>query len=441
MKGFINLFVLVGSLLVVLQFGLAVPAAAQVTTEKSQSQPPGSKRVQTKSVDEARKPKRAENQQATGSPKETQEKAKSEKNAKTDQNEPDRLATKNQSQKDKIREQLRIRCKDIKPRIELILKYYFQQKEYSTRRSPWGLMHAMVAFGPYAEMYGDGKLVKDVDWLCQNGIGRQWKLLKLEKGNLATNHGPGRQGHDGQFLAILAQSQIPKTRELLVDGREFTIEDLIEYEKKTCRPRTELTFKLIGLSHYIDSDTKWRGQDGRIWNLERIIREELKQPINGAACGGTHRLMGYSYSLLMRKLQNKPIQGDWKRADDFVSDFRGYTLSMQNRDGSFSTDWFKSRQARRDSQRRVQTTGHILEWLVFSATEEELADPRLIRAVDYLSKLMWNERTTEWEVGPKGHAVRALRLFYERVLADPTPQVADADAREGEIPVRPFYQR
>ena len=327
---------------------------------------------------------------------------------------------------------LRKKCEHLKPRIESILKHYFEQKENSQARSPWGIMHAMVAFGPYAEMYADGKLVKDVDWLCQNGKCRSWQLMKLENGKLATINGPGRQGHDGQLLAILAQSLIPESKKLTVQGKEFTIKDLVKYEMDTCKPGTELTFKLIGLSHYIDSDKKWKSRDGQLWSLERLVQEELRQPVNGAACGGTHRLMGFSYSLLMRKLQKKKITGHWKRADEFISDFRNYALSMQNHDGSFSTEWFKRRQARLDPQRRVQTTGHILEWLVFSATDEELANPKLIKAVEYLSKLMWSQRTTKWEVGPKGHAVRALRLFYERVLVEPGPQVAKKNESDSE---------
>ncbi len=330
----------------------------------------------------------------------------------------------NQNRPNQYNLELRKKCEYLKPRLEAILKFYFKQKENSESRSPWGIMHAMVGFGPYAEMYGDGKLVKDVDWLCANGKCRSWQLLKLENGKLATINGPGRQGHDGQFLAILAQSQIPETQKLQVEGKEFTIPDLVKYEMDTCKPGTELTFKLIGLSHYIASDQKWKSKDGQNWNLERLVQEELRQPINGVACGGTHRLMGYNYSLLMRKLQKKEIKGHWKRADEFVADFRRYAFSMQNRDGSFSTDWFKSRQAKIDSQRRVQTTGHILEWLVFSSTDAELSNPKLIKAVDYLSKLMWRERSTKWEVGPKGHAIRSLRLFYERVFSDPAPKVA-----------------
>lgn len=322
--------------------------------------------------------------------------------------------------------ELQKKCRHLKPRIESILKFYFAQKEHAEKRSPWGIMHAMVAYGPYAEMYGDGKLVKDVDWLCNNGKCRGWQLLKLNDGKLETVNGPGRQGHEGQLLAILAQSQIPMTKTLVVEGQKFTIEDLVRYEMSTCKTGTELTFKLIGLSHYLDSDQRWKTSGGQIWSLERLVQEELRQPINGVACGGTHRLMGYSYSLLMRKLQKKKITGHWKRADEFVNDFRKYALSLQNFDGSFSTDWFKRRQARNDNQRRVQTTGHILEWLVFSATNEELANPRLIKAVDYLSNLMWQERKTKWEVGPKGHAIRSLRLFYERVFTVNETKVADS---------------
>lgn len=321
----------------------------------------------------------------------------------------------------------------LKSRIEIVLKHHFDEKENSEKRSPWGVMHAMVAFGPHAEMYGDGKLVKDVDWLCENQACRGMKLLNQSKGRLGTNNGPGRQGHDGQFLAILAQSQIDKSRKLIVDGTEFSIDDLIQYEMSTCKAKEELTFKLIGLSHYIDSDQSWKSNDQQTWNLERIVKEELRQPVIGAACGGTHRLMGFSYALLMRRLQSKPITGDWKRAEAFVRDFRNYTFKLQNRDGSFSTRWFEGREMRKDIQRRVQTTGHILEWLVFSAEESELTEPRLVKAVDYLSSLMVNNRKTKWEIGPKGHAVRALRLFYEKVLLQTATSVASSNPTKNDL--------
>ena len=47
-----------------------------------------------------------------------------------------------------------------------------------------------------------------------------------------------------------------------VEGRDYTVEDLVKQEQATCRPGTELTFKLIGLMHYLKSDTKWKDDTG-----------------------------------------------------------------------------------------------------------------------------------------------------------------------------------
>ena len=59
--------------------------------------------------------------------------------------------------------------------------------------------------------------------------------------------GVGVQGHFGQFLAILAQSHVKPDYPMMVDGKQFTLADLIEQEKATCVAGEELTFKLIAL--------------------------------------------------------------------------------------------------------------------------------------------------------------------------------------------------
>jgi hypothetical protein len=65
---------------------------------------------------------------------------------------------------------------------------------------------------------------------------------------------------------------------------------------------------------------------------------------------------------------------------------------------------------------RIETTGHTLEWLVFSLPKEELSDRRIVKAVEYLSNLLNDHRDHRWEVGPKGHALHALALYDERVF-------------------------
>ena len=66
------------------------------------------------------------------------------------------------------------------------------------------------------------------------------------------------------------------------------------------KDETELTFKLIALAHYLDSDATWTSETGDEWSISRLIEEEIQSPIIGAACGGTHRLMGLSYAVRER---------------------------------------------------------------------------------------------------------------------------------------------
>jgi hypothetical protein len=56
--------------------------------------------------------------------------------------------------------------------------------------------------------------------------------------------------------------------------------------------------------------------------------------------------------------------------------------------------------------------------LVFSLPEKDLTDPRLVKSVNYLTTLLLNNRSEDWEIGPRGHALRALVLYNDRVFGD-----------------------
>jgi hypothetical protein len=183
-----------------------------------------------------------------------------------------------------------------------------------------------------------------------------------------------------------------------------------------CEAGTELTFKLIALMHYLDSDQTWTSNTGETWSIQRLVKEELKQPIRGAACGGTHRLMGLSYAVNKRIKRDKPVVGEYARAQKFIQDYHRYTFSLQNRDGSFSTEWFTRRADSGDTDRKLKTTGHISEWLSFSLTDEELRDPRMIRAMEFLAGILNQSPNHKWEIGPLGHALHALVLYDSRVF-------------------------
>jgi hypothetical protein len=310
--------------------------------------------------------------------------------------------------------------KSLRTRVRSVLKGYFQKPLNSQDHDPWEVMHGMLAYGVHSRLRQGGErgdFITSVGWLCYNRPCKGQTLLYVTpEGELRAKQGVGLQGHMGQLLAMLAQCRVSEEYPIRVGDREFTIRDLIEAEKRTCYPKTELTFKLIAFSHYLDLDETWVNDQGLEWDMPRLIREELAQPIRGAACGGTHRLSGLSLAVKARRKSGELVDGEYARAAEFVKNYQNYAFRLQNKDGSLSTKWFQGPGDESDTDRRVKTTGHILEWLIYSLSDEELRDQRTIKSVTYLANLLYSNYSHEWEVGPVSHAIHALLLYDERVF-------------------------
>jgi hypothetical protein len=305
---------------------------------------------------------------------------------------------------------------ELQSKLRECLAYYYFHPENVAIRSPWGAMHAMIAYGVDTELIAGDKRVNAIGYLCYNGVCNGQQLFYTQNGKIQARIGPGVQGHPGQFLAMLAQSRVKTDFPMQVEGKTFTVADLIQYEKENCRARTELTFKLIAFMHYLKSDEKWKSNDGQDWDIPRVIKEELAQPIVGAACGGTHRMTGFSYAVRRRELRGEPFTGQWQRAKKFVEDFHDYAFKLQNPDGSFSTDFFAGRADNGPPTKRLETTGHITEWLAFSLSKEQLVEPRTIKSVAYLTNLLTEHRNEKWGIGPLGHGLHALAMYDERIF-------------------------
>jgi hypothetical protein len=308
---------------------------------------------------------------------------------------------------------------------------HYQTRQLNTRdHDPWEMMHAFVAFNIGTVIRRDGPQgppVNAIAWILEGGRCRGRQILTLRGGRPHAEEGVGVQGHPAQLLAILAQSRVSRETPMRIGGKNFTLQDLIDEEKLDCRTGTELTFKLISLAHYLPSDETWQSRAGQQWSISRLLNEEIKAPIRGAACGGTHRLFGISYAYHVRQKEGRPLDGEFLRAKQYISSYHRYAYSLQNPDGSFSTEWFARRGNRPDLDRKIQTTGHILEWLVFSLSEEELLDPRAAKAADFLATALLREPNRPWSIGPLGHALHALVMYDERLFqraVEPPPALA-----------------
>jgi hypothetical protein len=308
----------------------------------------------------------------------------------------------------------------LRSRVRSVLNGYYRKTLNSRDHDPWEVMHGMLAYGVKSRVRQGGprgEMITGVGWLCYNKPCKGLTMMHVTRdGELRAKYGVGLQGHLGQLLAMLAQCHVSADYPIRVGKNEFTIRDLIESEKKTCYPKSELTFKLLAFQYYLDLNETWVNDQGLKWDFSRLIREELAQPIRGAACGGTHRLSSLSLTVKARVRRGEPLDGEYARAAEFVQKHHQYAFRLQNRDGSLSTSWFNGRGDESDINRRIKTTGHILEWLCYSLSDEELRDQRTIRAVTYLANLMYSNYNNEWEVGPMCHAIHALLLYDERVF-------------------------
>ncbi|MCE9556937.1 MAG: hypothetical protein K8T91_26615 [Planctomycetes bacterium] len=330
----------------------------------------------------------------------------------------------------------------LKKKVRRVLDNHRNRMLNTRDHGAWETMHSFIAYGVEKDIQvggPSGRKVNAIGWLCFNGPSAGERLFTAGSAGPRGRTGPGLQGHEGQFLAMLAQSRVPLNFPMKVDGREYTVEDLVRQEQATCRPNSELTFKLIGLMHYLKSDDTWRDENGGEWGIPRLIKEELAQPIIGATCGGTHRLFGLTYAYKKRAQRGEPVTGQYRRAQVYIQDFQDYTFKMQNPDGSFSTAFFAGRGASPDLARRLETTGHITEWLTFSLDDKQLQERRMFKAVDYLATLLDENPDMNWKVGPLGHALHALNMYDSFVFggtayprssseAPMSPRTAAADA-------------
>jgi len=309
----------------------------------------------------------------------------------------------------------------IKPFIEQVLRYHWDRPEDAAERTHWGMMHSIMVFDRDTQIVNRRQRFNAVAWMAGNNPCRNQPLFSIDANGILPRTGVGLQGHQAQLLAIFGLINVPLNYPVYASRQKFSVADILQREMLDCKVNTELTFTLIALSHYTDSDTSWVAADGQNWSVERVLREELAQPIVGAACGGTHRLMGFAHALRRRRAEGKPIDGQWERADRYIKDFIAYTWSLQNRDGSMSTAWYERSEDNGDMDRKIQTTGHMLEMLLTITPDAELQSPEMLRTVSFMANTMYAERGHEWQVGPKGHALRSLAMYYQRVFGDSTP--------------------
>jgi len=295
----------------------------------------------------------------------------------------------------------------------------------------WTVFHGILGLGPAIDMgLPNGQTVKALDYIRNGGAMQGLQFIKTPNGlDVFTAAQTGQffaQGHQDQFVAEMAQWNVSLDLPFKVDGADYKFSDFVRYIKaraSTTR-KQELAWTIHVVGEYDGTDAAWTNQFGEKLTLEDLIRYEVNCPMDAEqsirqglpplACGGTHRLFGLSWVLHLHQKKGGPLTGVWKDTQDHLNALKASAKAYQNPDGSFSTNWFSGKGDQPDPALRLASTGHIFEWLALELSDQELEEPWVERAVEYLCELFFETQRQPVEGGALYHAVHGLTIYHAR---------------------------
>jgi hypothetical protein len=285
----------------------------------------------------------------------------------------------------------------------------------------WQVVHGILAFGDELPLAtADGKTTA-LAWLLEGGALRGWRLRPGSQGVAATieEGSTTGQGHPDQWIGYLAQcglDGLSVDTPISVNGKPRTLRDLLTQAQADIRPGREATWTLMALSAWLPPESSWTSSDGRTWTIEDVVAMEAAADIDGAACGGCHRLFGLVQALAAHRAGAAGSEGGgWADAEARIESCIEIARRHQQPDGSFSVHFFERPGTSADVFARLGATGHIFEFLVAALDDERLAEPWVTQAATRLVTLLEQTADVDVECGALYHAVHGLRLYRERI--------------------------
>ncbi len=331
--------------------------------------------------------------------------------------------------------------------VDPLAKMVDEAIDISTRRyltgnvhTPWQIMHGLLALRQEYRIKQDGERVKAIDWISQGALfrGEPW-FQKTRYGGRAHPYSTDYafEGHPNQFLAILAIAEVPKEHTIITaQGETITIADMVRHAQMEVSSREEITWTLWALSHYLEPNTRWQNKYGEQWSIEQLVQMQTQEPVENAACGGSHGLFSLTYARNTYLKTDRPLRGVWLEADQKIQRYIREARAYQNSDGTFSTDYFSGSGHSYQFETRLNTSGHTLEFLTLALPKERLKDQWIRRAVHAISKDLIDHRRSPAECGSLYHAMDGLVIYRQRTRpkSQPVPIVAEGHSTEGKTP-------
>jgi hypothetical protein len=303
-----------------------------------------------------------------------------------------------------------------------------RNRDLRTTNHFWMVFHGILGLGPDVTLLDDatGKRVNALERIC-TGTGIDGLVFIATRDGLDVESQPGTgvgQGHQDQFVAEMVQWGVSPDRKVELGEKHFTFADFFRHSKaRTSVTRgDELSWAIVIVSEHFGTAHKWTNAFGETVTCEDVVRYELNQPIDTAACGGTHRLFGLTWAYHRHGERGGATTGVWKDVAEHIELYKKKAREFQNRDGSFSTAYVSEAQNRPELGARIAGTGHVLEWLALALTDAELREPWMQDAASALAVMILENQNNPIDGGALYHAVHGLYIYRARVFGVAGPQ-------------------
>ena len=285
--------------------------------------------------------------------------------------------------------------------------------------SPWQIFHGILAMKRDFQLKLGTDKVNAIEWIATSEPRFDNQPLLLKTAHGAKFHPYTRtyafEGHPAQFMALMTQSNLPADYQFKIGGKQFILTDFINNIMKEVNSKEELTWVLWTLQHYLRPDAQWTNQFNEPWSIEKLVQLESAAPVNGAACGGNHRLFALTRTRDKHLLRGGRLDGVWAQADLKIRQHVELARQLQNADGAFSAKFYEAPGATNDVNKRFNTTGHTMEFLSIGVPTHRLNEQWLRNAASMLSRELVYNAGNPIDCGPLYHTLNSLMIYRGRL--------------------------
>lgn len=299
--------------------------------------------------------------------------------------------------------------------------------------TPWQIVHGILALRwdfLLMKSPGSSETIRAIEWMASgpshDGL-PLWQVTPYGGRGQPFTKPYAFEGHPTQFMGYMTMADIPENYQFKADAngeKTITIRDIINDAKMQVKEGPEITWTLWALSHYEAPDSEWTNAVGEPWSIERLVKIQINEQVITGACGGCHGLFALAHARNKYLASGQPLRGVWLEADQKIKRYIEEARSLQNSDGTFSSNHFKGPGWAADFPTRIATSGHQLEWLMIALPKSRLNEEWVTRAIERVSRDIWEHRRSPSDCGPLYHAVHALVMHRLRTRPPITPGAA-----------------